>query len=71
MPTPIELKVNVRIPSTPAQENSEFFDQIHNLDPIKFTPLSDTENSQADTMHDGYAKADQPKVLIMGVELQN
>ncbi|KAL9128281.1 MAG: hypothetical protein Q9217_003012 [Psora testacea] len=41
----IELTSDVRLPSTPARETSEFFDRINTLDPIKFSPPSTSENN--------------------------
>ena len=63
MLTPIELKLkkcegrtievtpDVRLPSTPARETSEFFDSINNLDPIKFSPPSRSEHKGQRNMH--------------------
>jgi hypothetical protein len=34
----INLTPELRIPSTPARQTSEFFDRINNLDPVKYSP---------------------------------
>ena len=36
--TLLDLTPSLRLPATPARETSEFYDQINNLDPIKFSP---------------------------------
>ena len=49
----LKLTPEVRIPSTPAKQTSEFFDSINNLDPIKFSPPTAGESIQSDTIHEG------------------
>ena len=34
----LNLTANLILPATPAREVSEFFDNLNNLDPVKFSP---------------------------------
>jgi len=46
------LTPNVVIPATPARETSEFFDNLNNLDPVKFSPPDSSQTAKKAAMPD-------------------
>ena len=48
----LNLTPYLLIPETPARQNSEFFDSINNLDPVKFSPPERKQAPLKSTMSD-------------------
>lgn len=48
----LNLTSSLVLPATPAQETSEFFDRINNLDPIKFSPPESSPTAKIAVMPD-------------------
>ena len=56
----LNLTPNLKIPATPARETSEFFNQLNNLDPIKFSPPDSSQALKENTMPDMYVPSTHP-----------